>query len=114
VESTQVDYERYRDFWLEGISLDDQLFQQAIVTLRCLNLVHRGGNFPGQEERVLFQLIQRGVVDHDRSDRPWDASTRATRHSAAIGDRLWALILEERARVRVASILSWLGGLTLS
>jgi hypothetical protein len=114
VASTQVDYDQYRNSWLEGISLDDQLFQQAIVTLRHLDSVHRGNDFPGQEERVLFQLIQRGVVDQDRSDRPWDASTRAMRHSAAIGDRLWALILEERARVRVASILSWLGGLILS
>ena len=103
VESTALSSTEYRRSWLDRLALDDQLFQQSIITLRRLDSM-RGQDFPG-EERVLFHLIQRGVVDHDRSDRRWDSSTRSMRHTAAMGDRLWALILEERARVSVPAIL---------
>ena len=99
--------EDYRRCWLDGLTLDDQLFQQAIISVDRLNMF-RGTDFPG-EERVLYHLLQRGVSDHDDSDRPWDASTRAMRHSGAVGERLWHLILEERKRVRVQSIPLWLG-----
>jgi hypothetical protein len=59
-------------------------------------------------ESTLFQLLQMGAVDHPLSDHPWDASTRAMRYSSAVGDHLWELLLEERARVSVQATPSWL------
>jgi hypothetical protein len=93
--------------WLFNLSLDDQLWHQAMVTMRRLDEQHRGQPLV-HHESTLFQLIQMGAVDHPMSDRPWDASTRAMRYSAAVGDRLWELLLEERARVSVRATPSWL------
>jgi hypothetical protein len=102
VDSTTGLAEDYRRSWLDGLVLDDQLFQQAIISIHRLNSF-RGQNFPG-EEQILYHLLQRGVSDHEAADCPFDASTRSMRHLAVIGERLWHLILEERKRVSVSAI----------
>ena len=40
-----------------------------------------------------------GVLDMVPEERPNDASTRAIRYSAVMGDHLWAMVQEERFRV---------------
>jgi hypothetical protein len=87
--------------------MDDQLWHQAMVTMRHLDEQHRGQPLL-HHESTLFQLLQMGAVDHPLSDRPWDASTRVMRYSSAVGDCLWELLLEERARVSVQATPSWL------
>ena len=41
-----------------------------------------------------------GVLDQGDFHKPMDASTRSMRHSAAIGGRLWSMLVVERERVR--------------
>jgi hypothetical protein len=86
--------------WLNRGFLDDQLWQQAIIT--NLDLDSRRGPLIDRpaEEYVLWHLLRAGVVDHPRSDdRQWASATRSMWHSAAIGNRLWKLIEQERERV---------------
>src|SRR6266404_6170900 len=88
--------------WLNGASLDDQLWLQALLTER----VHqerrqRARNDPSfTYDLTLGSLIQRGVSDALSDNCEHIASTRAMRHSAAIGNRLWMLLDQERERVR--------------
>jgi len=79
--------------------LDDQLWQQALTADRRQAQRREAQDKFVWEERVLFHLIQRGIVDHDDDDKRWDGTTRAMRHTSAVGDRLWALLEAERARV---------------
>ena len=80
--------------------MDDQLFHQTLVTLRRLDEVHRGLIQP-YDDRVLYHLLRRGVIDHSPEDRPFDALTRVMRYAASLGDHLWDIALRERERVRI-------------
>ena len=80
--------------------MDDQLFHQSLVTLRRLDEAHRGHIQP-RDDRVLYHLLRRGVIDQGPEDRPFDALTRAMRYAASLGDRLWDIALRERERVRI-------------
>jgi hypothetical protein len=84
--------------WLHGVSLDDQLWHQALVGYRQLEEIRVTAL--REDERVLYQLLRRGLMDHTDFDKRWDGSTRSMRHSASIGGRLWAMLREERERVR--------------
>ena len=42
-----------------------------------------------------------GVIDPEATDKPMDASTRSTRHSSAIGMRLWKMWREAESQVSV-------------
>jgi hypothetical protein len=86
--------------WLFNLSLDDQLWHQSMVVLRNLDEERRGQSMT-LEEQPLFHLIQLGVVDPPASDHPFESATRSMRYSAAIADRLWNLLREERERVSV-------------
>ena len=44
------------------------------------------------DTRVLFHLLNRGLLDQEVMDRLRDGTTRAMRYSAAMGERLWRLI----------------------
>jgi hypothetical protein len=94
--------------------MDDQLWHQAMVTMRCLDEQHRGQALLHHEATLfqllptLFQLLQMGAVDAPTLDHPWDASTRAMRYASSVGDCLWELLLEERARLSVWATLPWL------
>jgi hypothetical protein len=88
---------RYRTRWLD-ISLDDQLWHQALVTHRRQEQEYATvPKWRDEDERGLFNLIQAGILDHE--DKPWESSTRSMRHGAAMADRLWALLEKEHTRV---------------
>ena len=90
--------ETYRRDWLGGLTLDDQLFHQSLVSLRRLDEVHRGHVQP-YSEYAFLHLVRRGLVDQEEADRPWDASTRSMRYSATLADRRWEMVVRERSRV---------------
>jgi len=49
--------------------LDDQLWQQALTADRRQAQRREAQDKFVWEERVLFHLIQRGIVDHDDDDK---------------------------------------------
>ena len=75
--------------------MDDQLWHQAIVTERRLT-EDLWCSPTTEDEKVLGYLLRTGAVDPGPNDAEWSTSVQAMRHSAAIGDRLWALLHEER------------------
>jgi len=89
-----------RGDWLGSGSLGDQLWHQAMIVDRRQTLVHRD-RVSTQDEKILMYLIERGVVDHSAFDQKNAAATRAMRHSAAMADRLWAMLDREKEKVRL-------------
>jgi hypothetical protein len=87
-----------RGFMWPTLSLDDQLWVQAMVSTRFLHADRRTreSNF---EERSLYGLMTLGLTDRTEADRPFPSSTRSMRFASCLGDHLWALIEQERARV---------------
>ena len=93
--------------------LDNIVWHQALVTLRRLDSVLR----PKRKELpadqwVLYELLCHGVVNPRPRDRAFDASTRAMRYSAAITDRVWALLDKETTRVSLYTLLDLTSELT--
>ncbi|KAF9642921.1 hypothetical protein BDM02DRAFT_3192465 [Thelephora ganbajun] len=81
--------------WDDGGSFDDQVWQQAISALRHQDENHHSREM-NDDESILFQLIQRGVVDMSSFDK--NVKGTGVRYSAVIGDRLWAMFERERTR----------------
>jgi hypothetical protein len=52
------------------------------------------------KERRLHKLIRLGITDGAASDKHWESSTRAMRHTSAVADQLLTILKEERAKVR--------------
>ena len=96
-----------RSSWAAGCTLDDIVWHQALVTLRRLDseLRPKRKELPA-DQWVLYELLRHGVVDPRPRDRAFDASTRAMRYSAAVTDRVWALLDKETTRVSLCT-LSW-------
>ena len=74
--------------------LDDQIFGMSVVAQHRLEarreiLTAEGVN---DNTRVLFHLLNRGLLDQEVMDRLRDGTTRAMRYSAAMGEWLWRLI----------------------
>ncbi|KAF9642596.1 hypothetical protein BDM02DRAFT_3192962 [Thelephora ganbajun] len=95
--TSQVDNEFPHHQFASGCSFDDIVWQQAISSLMTLDHVHRGHDH-GDDEHVLFSLIQAGLIDHQAFDLPHKWSTRSSRYSAVMAERLWALLTTEKAR----------------
>ena len=74
--------------------LDDQIFGMSVITQHCLELRGEILTLDRVEDnaRVLFHLLNRGLLDQEVMDRLGDGATRAMRYSAAMGDQLWRLI----------------------
>ena len=51
------------------------------------------------DARVLFHLLNCGLLDQEVMDRPRDGTTRRMRYCAAMGGQLWRLIDGNIARV---------------
>ena len=84
-------------YWVPGATIDDQLWHQSLVVDRVLESLR--GSHPGPNDDMMWTLIQRGILDMDSDDTPWDSSTRSMRYSAVVGCRLWGLLAGERTRV---------------
>ena len=93
-----TEYQRYRVEYLGNLGFDDLVWHQSIVSLERLQ-TFRGGLRADPDDAVFWNLLMRGVLDMEPEERPTDASTRAVRYSAVMGDRLWAMVQGERLRV---------------
>jgi hypothetical protein len=76
-----------RGFMWPTLSLDDQLWVQAMISTRFLHADRRTreSNF---EERSLYGLMTLGLTDRTEGDRPFPSSTRSMRFASCLGDHL--------------------------
>ena len=76
-----------------GMVLDDQIFSLSIVAQHCMEARREILTADGVDEdtRVLFHIMNQGLLDQEIMDRPRDGATRAMRYSTAMGERLWKL-----------------------
>ena len=74
--------------------LDDQIFSMSVIAQHCLEARREILTAEGVDNdvRVLFHLLNRGLLDQEVMDRLRDGATRAMRYSTAMGERLWRLI----------------------
>ncbi|KAF9642637.1 hypothetical protein BDM02DRAFT_3192892 [Thelephora ganbajun] len=94
---SQVDNEFPRRQYATGCSFNDVVWQQAIGALKNLDHVHQSKDH-GDDEHVLFSLVQVGLLDHQAFDLPHKWSSRSIRYSAVVADCLWTMHVTERAR----------------
>ena len=87
--------------WVAGATLDDQLWHQALVMDRILELLCRSEQ--GSNDAMLWTLLRRGVIDGSVIDKPWNGSTRSMRYLAVLIGRLWGLLAGERTWVSLHS-----------
>ena len=82
--------------------LDDQIFGMSVVAQHCLESRRDilTSDRVDDDARVLFHLLNHGLLDQEVMDRPRDGATRAMRYSAVMGELLWRLIDGNIARVR--------------
>jgi hypothetical protein len=51
------------------------------------------------EEKRLHRLIRMGITDGIASDKHWESSTRAMRHTSTVANQLLVIIKEECTKV---------------
>ena len=93
--------------WVTGVTLDDQLWHQALVMDRVLESLH--GSKQGPNDAMMWTLLCHGIIDADSVDKPWNGLTWSMRYSAVLVGRLWGLLVGERTRV---SLTGGRGGVT--
>ena len=73
---------------------DDQIFSMSVIAQHCLELRREILTLDRVDDntRVLFHLLNCGLLDQEVMDRLRDGATRVMRYSAAMGERLWRLI----------------------
>ena len=72
------------------LGMDNYLWVQALFNHEELERLRRQElNNPYQ--RFLWRIIRMGVINPEATDKAMDTSTRSTRHSSAIGMRLWKM-----------------------
>ncbi|KAF9643099.1 hypothetical protein BDM02DRAFT_3192215 [Thelephora ganbajun] len=94
---TQEDNEFPCRQYASGCSFDDIIWQQAIGACKNMDHNHHGHNM-GDEEKVLFDLVSMGIIDHQEFDKPHKWSSHSIRYSAVVADCLWALFEAECSR----------------
>ena len=81
-------------------SFDDRLWFWAMASAHSrLERSLQRLPFGNDTDPVIQGMISLGIYDWDKVERPFDASTRAMRYTAVLGDRLWSLAKKERERV---------------
>ncbi|KAF9644003.1 hypothetical protein BDM02DRAFT_3190998 [Thelephora ganbajun] len=94
---SQEDNEFPHHQYTSGCSFDDIVWQQAIGALK--NQDHsRCGRSMADDEKVLFDLVQQGFVDHEVFDQPHKFSTRGIHYLAVVANHLWSLYKVEHIR----------------
>ena len=68
--------------------LDDQLFSIRILASHCLEREY----LTEENNRVMFDILNRGLWDQDVIDSPSDAASRGIQYLAIMGKQLWRLI----------------------
>jgi hypothetical protein len=111
LEAIEASPDTLHQSWIKGLTKDDKIWFQSIVTaLSNGNRLHLGLPYCDQ---FLWKMIQMGYTDGRPEDRPWDASTRAMRYGAILGDRIQSNVEIERKRVSVDSLLMLTSNLSL-
>ena len=74
--------------------LDDQVFSLSVIAQHCLEARREILTADGVDDdtRVLFHLLNWGLLDQEVMDRPRDGAIRVMRYSTAMGEWLWRLI----------------------
>src|ERR1700753_1962171 len=84
-------------------SFDDRLWFWAMASARSrLERSLQRLPFGNDTDPVIQGMISLGIYNWDKVERPFDASTRAMRYTAVLGDRLWSLAKKERERVSLS------------
>ena len=81
-----------------GLVLDDQLFGLRILASHCLELQRE--YLTDENNRFMFDILNRGVWDQDIMDSPSDATSRGIQYSAVMGEQLWRLVSGNSLQVR--------------
>ena len=84
-----------------GLVFDDQMFGLSIVVSGRLegDREKHTGPVAMPDSTVLFHLLNRGLWDQQLVDAPQEASSRAIRYSAVMGEQLWGQIAMNSAHV---------------
>ena len=78
---------------------EDDLFYNALAIDRFMEGFFRGRDL-STDETQFFQLMGMGILDgREGYDMPMTASTRATRHTAAVSTRLFVMYEHKRQQV---------------
>ena len=72
--------------WYDEGFVDDQIWVQAMGTLRFLN--KQRGTPKTENQRVLWRLLMLGATDPEDKDQKWHAAQMAMRFAAAAVDRV--------------------------
>ena len=75
-------HEGWYHHWVLGVTLDDQLWHQALVMdhiLESLCSLEQGPN-----DVMMWTLLHRGIVNASVIDKLWDGSTQSMRYSAIL------------------------------
>ncbi|KAF9643774.1 hypothetical protein BDM02DRAFT_3132196 [Thelephora ganbajun] len=99
----QEGYEMPRRVFQSYGSFNDQVWQQCISSLRNIdeNRCHR---MMYDDESVLLQLIERGIVDLSSSEDVVISSI--IRYTAVVGERLWSLLKAQQEMIQKKKIRS--------
>ena len=89
--------------------LNDQIFGMSVIAQHHLELGREilTSDRVDDNTRVLFHLLNCGLLDQEVMDRLRDGATRAMRYSTAMGERLWRLIdgnITQVGGIRVTSL----------
>ena len=81
--------------------LDDQVFGMSIIAQHQLEARREilTADDVHNDVRVMFHLLNWGLLDQEVMDRPRDGTTRVMRYSAVMGEWLWRLINGNIAQV---------------
>ena len=91
----------HRNQMLDDCTINNKMWYHALMTMAHLESeVHLDLQNQHLEEWVLYQLIQRKVIDQDDNwDKVFRPATRVMRYLASLVDLLWVKINQERERV---------------
>ena len=84
-----------------SLVLDDQLFGLRILASHCLELQQT--YLTEENNRFMFNILNRGIWDQDVMDSPSDGASRGIHYSAVMGEQLWRLISGNTLQVGVLS-----------
>ena len=100
--ASQVVMEEARNVFPFGLVFNDQMFGLSIVAAGCLeeDREKHTGPVAWPDSTVLFHLLNRGLWDQQLVDVPQEASSRAIRYSAVMGERLWS-------HIATNTVLNW-------
>ena len=95
-------HDNWYHHWVAGATLNDQLWNQALVMDHVLESLH--GSEQGPNDVMMWTLLRRGIIDASVIDKPWNGSTQSMRYSAVLVGRLWGLLAGERTWVSLYSL----------